>query len=215
MHGKPGQPCLECHRKANAEWRAANPVLDKAIKQAYADSHQEYNRECGLKRYYANHEALKAQNLAYARAHSEERKAYNRKYHTANAESERLYRRQRRLKNLAHERARAAAWAKSNPTRKRELDSIADSRRRARILGAKVNDFTRQQWRDMLEQYGHRCAYCGRKFDQLQKDHIIPLSKGGDHTAQNIAPACGTCNKVKKDRTLADAGMKFRVLVRL
>lgn len=30
-------------------------------------------------------------------------------------------------------------------------------------------------------------------------DHVIPLSKGGHHTASNVVPACGPCNSVKSD----------------
>ena len=48
-------------------------------------------------------------------------------------------------------------------------------------------------WRAILEHYGHACAYC-RVQVGLEMDHIIPLSKGGLHNSANIVPACKPCN---------------------
>jgi len=56
---------------------------------------------------------------------------------------------------------------------------------------------TRDQWREIKEKFDHRCAYCNRKMDRLEMDHVYPLSKGGAHTVENIVPACRTCNAKK------------------
>ena len=69
--------------------------------------------------------------------------------------------------------------------------------RRARKNGADINDLTGAQWQEIKAAYGHRCVYCGRKMQRLTMDHIIPLSKGGNHTVQNVVPACSSCNKRK------------------
>jgi len=69
-----------------------------------------------------------------------------------------------------------------------------DGRRRARILGAEISDFTRAQWDALKRQYAYRCAYCGKKPQRLTQDHVIPLARGGNHTASNIVPACLRCN---------------------
>jgi hypothetical protein len=73
----------------------------------------------------------------------------------------------------------------------------ANATRRARKLGAPVNDFTAAQWRAMKAHYGYRCVYCGKKQQRLTQDHITPFSKGGSHTASNIVPACRSCNSKK------------------
>jgi len=70
-------------------------------------------------------------------------------------------------------------------------------KRRARKKGAKVCDFTYEQRLTLLEDYDNRCAYCGKQFEQLEQDHVIPLSKEGNHTKSNIVPACGSCNAKK------------------
>ena len=70
--------------------------------------------------------------------------------------------------------------------------------RRAKILGAIINDFTAAQWREMKAAYDHRCVYCHRKMKRLTQDHIVSLKKGGNHTASNIVPACQSCNSKKQ-----------------
>lgn len=44
------------------------------------------------------------------------------------------------------------------------------------------------------------CAYCGIEDAEMQRDHFVPFSRGGDDTAENIVPACMACNKKKGDK---------------
>jgi len=55
----------------------------------------------------------------------------------------------------------------------------------------------------------NKCQYCGNKFktDELTLDHVIPKSKGGEMTWENIALACIPCNAKKDNRTPKQAGM--------
>jgi 5-methylcytosine-specific restriction endonuclease McrA len=53
-----------------------------------------------------------------------------------------------------------------------------------------------------------RCAYCGGKADTV--DHVVPRSRGGDHTCENCVAACSTCNHRKADRLLAELGWTLR-----
>ena len=45
------------------------------------------------------------------------------------------------------------------------------------------------------------CWYCGRKvgFKNLTMDHVIPLSRGGRSTRDNLVPCCRPCNIKKKN----------------
>lgn len=57
----------------------------------------------------------------------------------------------------------------------------------------------------------YTCQYCGA-FDtelELTFDHVTPRSKGGQTTWTNIVTACGTCNRRKADKTLAEAKMEL------
>lgn len=59
----------------------------------------------------------------------------------------------------------------------------------------------------ILKRDEYMCAYCGRKADTV--DHVIPKSKGGDESDENLAACCKRCNMKKQNRTPKEAGMKF------
>jgi HNH endonuclease. len=61
--------------------------------------------------------------------------------------------------------------------------------------------FTEQDWKDVVLEFGGRCAYCCKKA-KLTKDHYIPLSHpSGDTIPGNIVPACLSCNSSKIDKS--------------
>ncbi len=53
------------------------------------------------------------------------------------------------------------------------------------------------------------CLYCGGEFSRphLTRDHVLPLSKGGQDTWENVVAACYLCNSRKGNRTPQQAGM--------
>ena len=59
---------------------------------------------------------------------------------------------------------------------------------------------------------GHRCQYCGAKctIDQLTYDHVVPRSRGGRTSWDNIVSCCYACNRRKANRTPAEAKMVLR-----
>jgi 5-methylcytosine-specific restriction endonuclease McrA len=54
----------------------------------------------------------------------------------------------------------------------------------------------------------HRCQYCGTNAENL--DHIIPRSRGGTHTWDNVVASCRRCNARKEDRLLSECDMVLR-----
>ncbi len=58
----------------------------------------------------------------------------------------------------------------------------------------------------------HRCAYCGGRAETI--DHVIPRSRGGEHTWQNCVACCVKCNHRKADKLLAELGWRLRVVPR-
>ena len=53
------------------------------------------------------------------------------------------------------------------------------------------------------------CQYCNNKTTQLTLDHVIPRSKGGAHTWENVTSACIKCNHKKASKTPREASMKL------
>jgi len=55
---------------------------------------------------------------------------------------------------------------------------------------------------------GHRCQYCGAAAENI--DHVIPRSRGGEHTWENVVAACRPCNSRKQDRMLHETSFSLR-----
>lgn len=59
----------------------------------------------------------------------------------------------------------------------------------------------------------YRCMYCGRHKAQLRgrefltRDHVVPLSRGGENTWENVATACSQCNNRKASHLPEECGM--------
>ncbi|MGY1620616.1 HNH endonuclease [Geodermatophilus sp. SYSU D00965] len=54
---------------------------------------------------------------------------------------------------------------------------------------------------------GSSCVYCGSSATSI--DHVVPRSRGGTHTWDNVVAACRRCNHTKADRSLAELGWKL------
>jgi len=63
-------------------------------------------------------------------------------------------------------------------------------------MGRVVHDLTDVQWAALLAAWGG-CAYCGATASAMQKDCVLPISRGGRYTITNVVPACGSCNASK------------------
>lgn len=60
--------------------------------------------------------------------------------------------------------------------------------------------------RNVLRRDRHRCQYCGSP-DRLTLDHVLPKSRGGPDTWENLVAACVPCNNRKGNRTPEEARM--------
>jgi 5-methylcytosine-specific restriction endonuclease McrA len=58
------------------------------------------------------------------------------------------------------------------------------------------HDLTDEQW-DALRTAWDGCAYCGARDGSLQRDCVLPISRGGRYTIDNVVPACRSCNTSK------------------
>jgi len=58
------------------------------------------------------------------------------------------------------------------------------------------NDLASAQWVAIQAAWGG-CAYCGAPGVPLQKDCVLPISRGGRYTLRNVVPACRSCNASK------------------
>jgi 5-methylcytosine-specific restriction endonuclease McrA len=82
------------------------------------------------------------------------------------------------------------------------------------------HDLSDLQWSNLETAWGG-CAYCGVTDGALQRDCILPISRGGRYTLDNVVPACRSCNASKgneevthwlRRRRLDESGFLLRQL---
>jgi len=88
-------------------------------------------------------------------------------------------------------------------TARRKFPSTVSPARRARYarrrkarLSRVDNDLSAADWQLLLEAWS-ACAYCGSPEGPFQKDCVLPVSRGGRYTLENVVPACASCNASK------------------
>lgn len=90
----------------------------------------------------------------------------------------------------------------SNPRWKggddKALAVVAQQRREAAKKG-NGGTYTIEEWNNLLEKYEHMCLCCKRTEPEIKLtvDHIIPISKGGRNSIENLQPLCFRCNARK------------------
>lgn len=65
--------------------------------------------------------------------------------------------------------------------------------------------------REIFIRDNHTCQYCGHRGGDLTIDHVVPRSRGGLHTWENVVSACRQCNHYKGRKSVAEAHMNLRV----
>ena len=166
-------PRKEYHRA----WRAVNRERVKENQRNWYVSNWGRARKSQHTWYEAHREQVAKASKAWRHAHPERTREASRAWHAANAE-----------RSNAHSRA----WARANPEKVR----LRVNRRRVRKRAA-AGTFTLAEWNLLLALFSFRCAYCWRSFPRLETDHVVPLSRGGSDSIENILPACRSCNAKK------------------
>lgn len=185
-------------RLYEAAYRREHPEIMRRIHAAFYQRHR--LKILAQQKAHMSQPAQKAARRIYLETYNEEHKAEKKAYDAARYEAKRT-----------EKLAQVAGYKEENPKKVRDINInyYKNNRekfyqhaqaRRARKKEAAVVDLSRAQWEEIKAAYGNRCVYCGRKMRKLSQDHIIPLSKGGDHTVSNIVPACLTCNLKKGNR---------------
>lgn len=103
--------------------------------------------------------------------------------------------------------------AKQNQKRRpefKEAQKAARKKRKAIQRGAKVGQAF--SYKQVFDRNGWRCQLCGKVTPEHKRgtishnapevDHIIPLSKGGEHSINNVQTLCRACNGWKSDKMI-------------
>ncbi|MCX0273775.1 HNH endonuclease [Nocardia zapadnayensis] len=60
----------------------------------------------------------------------------------------------------------------------------------------------------LMQRDRYRCGYCGSKAETI--DHVVPRSRGGEHSWENCVASCAPCNHRKADKLLSELGWTLR-----
>jgi 5-methylcytosine-specific restriction endonuclease McrA len=129
----------------------------------------------------------------YRETHKEQAQEYAVEYRKENPDKLREVQQRHYAANRDKKRADVKQYRLANP----EIYTLYGQKRRAKMAGCEYK-LTAEQWREIQARFKYRCAYCNERSARLTMDHVVPISKGGAHSADNIVPACKTCNCSKQ-----------------
>ena len=156
--------------------------------------------------YQRNKTVINSKSEEYRKKHREELKsyhsAYNKIHYQKNKNKHREKNKRHYEQNKKSYRARTIKWREKNADKYKKINRDGSIRRRARTAGL-LSSFTSNQWQQCLTYFNHQCAYCGST-ESLEQEHVIPVSRGGHYTPDNIIPACRSCNASKNNKIMQD-----------
>jgi len=88
--------------------------------------------------------------------------------------------------------------------RENNMDKVLtrNGNRRA-TLALALGTYANEEWVELKYSYLGICPYCGEKIvGATHRDHVVPISRGGSNSIDNIVPCCAPCNYKKNDRPL-------------
>lgn len=120
------------------------------------------------------------------------KKEYYRQYRAKNRAKLDKYQDEYRRSHRQYFKEAVKEWRRKNPEQVR----LQRAKKRAVIANARTQKHIRLAW---LHNWESRvCGICDRLIEgEYQVDHIVPLSKGGEHHAQNLQLAHPFCNRSK------------------
>jgi len=193
----------EYHKQWYQDHKEEVKEQHKQYRLNHKEERREYNKQWTLdhpgyfKQQYLDHKEERKQ---YNIDHKEKRAEKRKQYCLDHKEETAAYDRQRRFDHPEYFKQHAKQYLQT-PEGK-ATSQRGNTKRRVRE-GNIINTLTSQEWIDILKEYKFRCAYCGCEFDLFNKptrDHVIPISKGGHNTKENIVPACQSCNSKKHNK---------------
>lgn len=210
--GAPRKTCSKCCQEKLQARRSREYYLEnvKNNPELYREIKDRANR-----RYRENKEQLKAQAREYYHKNKDKESFSNRrrKYRKENAEQIREYRAKYYRENKEFIRLKHKEYRKANS----DVIHQQHARRRARIMGAFVENVDRGE---VLSRDDWTCGICGGEIPKNalpdsplypHVDHIVPLSRGGKHSYDNVQASHASCNMQKHANEVKEGGIKPNV----
>jgi 5-methylcytosine-specific restriction endonuclease McrA len=193
--GQPGKICTKCR-----EWRPVERYRKRLLSR---DGYDYVCNECvnaDSRAWRAkNKQRVQELNREFYEANRAERLEYHRQYRQTHKEYFKEQMQIFRQKNPEYNARQMREWSRAHP----DEIKAKDHARRAFKMG-KPQSFTAAEWKALKERYNYTCLRCGRQEPEIKltADHVVPISKDGAGTIDNIQPLCKSCNTAKHDNTI-------------
>ena len=189
------------------EIRARSRAYHKNNKDQRREYRRAYRARCPenrIKWYAKNKKRLNAARRAYYASHREKISQECRKWREKHAEHCKQKSSVYRAAHREQMREYLKKYSRLHPEKCKRNTEV----RRAREKNASIGDPRlitewEKRWKTKVTL---RCYWCFKPTPvaECHKDHIIPLSKGGAHTVENLCVSCSHCNSSKKASTLSE-----------
>lgn len=163
-------------------------------KKCVSKLHKEYYEE--------NKEKITKLHKEYSRGNKKKITKYHKEYREDNKEEIRAYMREYRQTSNG-KIVIASTEKKYRQSEKGKMNLKRKNHRRRTCMQYTEATLTPEQWQLVIRMQGNRCNMCKRKFTKKRfpvADHIIPVSKGGGLTFENVQALCISCNSSKNDK---------------
>ena len=191
--------CVECKKRRakeyNARFRGVTGTYQgkpcphgHTLRYKYKNACVECSNAANRRRYKeisstaSGREHLRRQSAAWRRKNRKKDNAYHRKWRSENGNSHAVS---------------TGKWRKNNKNRAAYL-----ARRRRALTYSAQGNFTNEEFHALCEKHNNICLCCKRDDVKLTADHVVPLSKGGSNTIDNIQPLCQSCNSKKSTKII-------------
>lgn len=186
--------CKACHRERSRRHYEANRDRRLSQTRKYQEANRERYRELNHNWYKANREEHLKRSRKRYEANREQILARTRKLYEANREQRLVQTREYQESNRERYRQWGREWHIRNPGKTQER-----VQRRRALVPTPVDPET-QAWLALIA--NDLCAYCNNSGES--DDHVVPLSRGGEHHWSNMIRACLHCNRSKGAKGLGE-----------
>jgi len=188
--------CKECHCAQKRRYRQENLEKVKERNAKYRANNHEKEVERWKRYREENADSIRLKKRQYWIDNLDANHERQRRYREQNAELVRAQKRLYRKANIEDARERDRRYRKSHKVQRRIWESARRARKRSAPGSYTVADIERQ-----YQAQKGKCYYCGMKVGkQYHIDHVVPLSRGGSNSPENVVIACPDCNFGKNNK---------------
>ena len=163
----------------------------------YSKKYRKENKEYFKQYYIENENKIKEHNKEYKKQNKNKIKEYNREYRNKNKNKIKEYNREYCKEYYNYNKDKIKKY--NEDYQKENKERCCQYTKKRRMLKKQLPaTLTLSQWQQIKSEFNNKCAYCGEGED-LEQEHFIPISKGGEYTHKNIIPACKSCNCSKNN----------------